>query len=103
LNRNEISLYHNNTSSTSNFTVENPCIENIIYQENYVKKGCPVMDFMEFMNPLRYFPHEGYQFFWRTLFATILQGFWARFFATSFLFLAFWFGVRKQRLQLGIA
>ena len=61
------------------------------------------MDFLEFLNPLRYLSHEGYQSFWRTLFATILQGFWARFFAASFLFLAFWFGVRKQRFQLGIA
>jgi hypothetical protein len=63
----------------------------------------PVMDFLEFLNPLKYFSHEGYQSFWRTLFATVLQGFWARLFAASFLFLAFWFGVRRQRFQIGFA
>lgn len=78
-------------------------MENIIYQENYAKGYTRSMDFLEFMNPLRYFSHEEYQTFWRALFATVLQGFWARLFAASFLFLAFWFGVRKQRFQLGLA
>lgn len=61
------------------------------------------MDFLELMNPLRYFSRDDYQLFWKTLFATVLQGFWARLFAASFLFLGFWFGVRRQRFQLGLA
>ncbi len=60
------------------------------------------MDFLELMNPLKYFSHDEYQSFWKMLFATILQGFWGKALAVSFLFLAFWFGVRRQRFQLGL-
>lgn len=57
---------------------------------------------MEMLNPLRYFTHNEYQSLWSALFATILHGFWAKTFAVLFLFLAFWFGVRRQRFQLGL-
>jgi len=48
------------------------------------------------MNPLRYISGEQYASIWKTLFATILQGFWGRLLAFSLLFLSFWFGVRRR-------
>ncbi len=60
------------------------------------------MDIIDALNPLRHFTEKEYISFWQTLFTTILEGFWARVFAGAFLFLTFWFGVRRQRFQIGL-
>ncbi len=60
------------------------------------------MDLIDALNPLRHFTEGEYISFWQALFATILEGFWARICAGSCLFLTFWFGVRRQRFQIGL-
>ncbi len=59
------------------------------------------MTLWETLNPLAHFSVEQYESFWQGMFNTILMGFWARAFATIFLFMAFYFGVRRQRIQMG--
>ncbi|MEM2991357.1 MAG: hypothetical protein QXQ02_09280 [Halobacteria archaeon] len=60
------------------------------------------MDFVDRLNPLNYVKPSEYTSIWTMLFRTILEGFWARLFAIVFLFLAFWFGVYRQRFIPGI-
>jgi hypothetical protein len=60
------------------------------------------MDFFSYINPLKHFNEGQYISFWQMLFATLLQGFWAKFLATGSLILAFWFGVRRQRFVIGV-
>ncbi len=57
---------------------------------------------LEYLNPLKYVSHDQYIVIWRHLFSTILQGFWAKLIASSSLFFAFFFGVYRQRLVMGI-
>jgi len=52
------------------------------------------------MNPVRYITGESYADHWRHAFATVLQGFWGRLLACSFLFLSFWFGVRRRNFAM---
>lgn len=60
------------------------------------------MELLDALNPLRHFSEGEYVSFWQALFASVLEGFWARAIAGTCLFLAFWFGVRRQRFQLGL-
>ena len=60
------------------------------------------MELLDVLNPLRHFSEGEYVSFWQALFASILEGFWARVFAGTCLFFAFWFGVRRQRVQIGL-
>jgi len=52
--------------------------------------------FIDYLNPLTYMS------LWRTLFEAMLQGFWAKLFASSALFLAFFIGVYRQRIVAGV-
>jgi hypothetical protein len=58
--------------------------------------------FIDYLNPLAYMSHAQYMSLWRTLFQAVLQGFWAKFFASFALFLAFFIGVYRQRIVAGI-
>ncbi len=58
--------------------------------------------FIDFINPLTYMSHSQYMAVWRTLFETVLEGFWAKLFASSALFLAFFVGVYRQRIVAGV-
>ena len=58
--------------------------------------------FIDYLNPLTYMSHTQYLSLWRVLFETVLQGFWAKLFASSALFLAFFIGVYRQRIVAGI-
>ncbi len=40
---------------------------------------------------------------WHYLFSTLLQGFWGRLLALSFLVLSFWFGVRRRNFAAAAA
>lgn len=62
----------------------------------------PGVDFVDRLNPLNYVKPSEYTSIWTMLFRTVLEGFWARLFALVFLFLAFWFGVYRQRFIPGI-
>lgn len=53
------------------------------------------------INPLHWISLESYSSFWLMLFNTVLQGFVARLLGMTFLFLAFWLGVRRQRPRVG--
>ena len=55
---------------------------------------------LQWINPLRYLTGEEYAGHWRNAFATVLQGFWGRFLAVTFLFLSFWFGVRRRNFAM---
>ena len=55
------------------------------------------------MNPVRYITGESYAEHWRHAFATVLQGFWGRLLALSFLVLSFWFGVRRRNFAAAAA
>ncbi|MRR58327.1 MAG: hypothetical protein EG824_08970 [Deltaproteobacteria bacterium] len=55
------------------------------------------------MNPLHYISGEQYTLLWKTLFSTILQGFWGRLLAFTLLFLSFWFGVRRRNFAAATA
>lgn len=57
---------------------------------------------LDYLNPLRYVSQDQYILLWSHLFSTILQGFWAKLIASCALFLAFFFGVYRQRLVMGI-
>ena len=58
--------------------------------------------FIDYLNPLTYMSHAQYMSLWRVLFQAVLQGFWAKFFASFALFLAFFFGVYRQRIVAGV-
>jgi hypothetical protein len=60
-------------------------------------------DLLRGMNPLRYISGAQYTLVWKTLFATILQGFWGRLLAFTLLFLSFWFGVRRRNFATATA
>lgn len=55
---------------------------------------------IEKLNPLHYMKPEDYTAFWQNLFATVLHGFWARFFFYALLFIAFYVGVRQRNPAL---
>lgn len=57
--------------------------------------------YFDYFNPFKYVPADQYVSFWRALFATIFEGVFARIFAVSFLVLAFWTGVYRQRIGSG--
>jgi hypothetical protein len=61
------------------------------------------VDFLEHLNPLRHVTTGRYLDIWQSLFSTLLQGFWGRLFAVSFLLLSFWFGVRRRNFAMGAA
>ena len=61
------------------------------------------MDVIHNLNQLHYMSHESYIHLWQNLFANLLQGFWPRLIAVSFLGLSFWFGVRRRNLPMGFA
>ena len=44
-----------------------------------------------------------YATMWQYLFSTLLQGFWGRLLALSFLVLSFWFGVRRRNFAAAAA
>jgi hypothetical protein len=56
----------------------------------------------DILNPIRYVKQGEYISFWSVMFSTILSGFWARFLAVSSLIAAFWFGVYRRRIGLGV-
>ena len=58
--------------------------------------------FIDYLNPLTYMSHAQYMSLWRLLFGALLQGFWAKLFASSALFLAFFIGVYRQRIVAGV-
>lgn len=58
---------------------------------------------LEYLNPLRYVSHDQYIVIMRHLFSTIFLGFWSKLFATASLFLAFFFGVYRQRFVMGVS
>ena len=57
---------------------------------------------MDWLNPLKYMSENEYQGFWQMVYYNLFHGFWARFFAVLFLLLAFWFGVRRQNIYMGL-
>ena len=57
--------------------------------------------FIDYLNPLTYMSHAQYMSLWRVIFQAVLQGFWAKFFASFALFLAFFLGVSRQRIVAG--
>jgi hypothetical protein len=61
-----------------------------------------VAHFIDYLDPLTYMSHAQYMSLWRVLFETMLQGFWAKFFASFALFLAFFIGVYRQRIVAGV-
>lgn len=52
------------------------------------------------MNPLHYVRAGQYTTFWQKLFATMLFGFWGRFFFVILIVCAFWVGVRQRNPTL---
>jgi len=58
---------------------------------------------LDYLNPLRYISHDQYMILMKNLFNTILQGFWSKLLASASLFLAFFFGVYRQRIGAGIS
>lgn len=59
-------------------------------------------EILRWINPLHYWGMSEYTGFWARLFDTVLRGFWGRFFAASCILLAFYFGVRRQRIAAGL-
>lgn len=57
-------------------------------------------ELLQRMNPIRYITGPNYASLWKSLFATVLQGFWGRLLACSLLFLSFWFGVRRRNFAM---
>lgn len=58
------------------------------------------MDFLKYLNPLRYFTHEQYIAFWNSLFTTVLSGFFAKTISVVCFAVGFWYMVRKQNIPL---
>lgn len=59
-----------------------------------------LMDFLNYINPLKHWTSDQYVSFWQALFNTLLQGVWSRFFAVFFLLLSIWL-ISKKQLRLG--
>ena len=57
---------------------------------------------LDTINPLAHVSQEGYSNLWAWLYATFLNGIWARIFAAAFLAMAFWLGVYRRRTAMGI-
>jgi len=55
---------------------------------------------IEKLNPLHYMGQAAYTGFWQKLFATLLYGFWGRFFFVALVISAFWVGVRQRNPTL---
>jgi len=60
-------------------------------------------EYLNYINPLKYFTADQYSSFWQNLFVTTLSGFWARMLVMLFLGLAIWFGIRRERIASGLA
>lgn len=60
------------------------------------------MDFLDFFNPLKFFGESSYQNFFKWLFSTLFDGWLARVLGFVFLFLAYWFWVRREQLARGL-
>jgi len=54
------------------------------------------------LDPVSHINGDHYVAWWQHAFATMLQGFWARFFAMAFLCLACYFGIRRRSPQMFI-
>lgn len=57
---------------------------------------------IDYLNPLTYMSAEKYTLIWQHVFATVLEGFWARFLASFALILSFFVGVYRQQIVLGV-
>lgn len=57
---------------------------------------------IDYLNPLTYVSAEKYTTIWQHLFATVLEGFWARFLASLALLLSFFVGVYRQQIVPGV-
>lgn len=55
---------------------------------------------LERLNPLHYMGAQEYNTIWQKLFATVLYGFWGRFFFVFFMLMAFYVGVRQRNPTL---
>ncbi|GJL52991.1 MAG: hypothetical protein NPIRA02_01230 [Nitrospirales bacterium] len=67
------------------------------------EEGRTVLDqVVEIVNALLNWTPLEYEAWWHGLFDTIFDGNMARFLASLFLVMAFWFGTYKQRLGLGV-
>ncbi len=53
---------------------------------------------LDYLNVPKMVGESEYRQFWDSALENVFQGFWARFFATALLFLAFWVGVRRQNM-----
>jgi len=51
------------------------------------------------IDPISHVDGGAYVAWWQYMFAHLLQGFWARFIAVGFLFLSFYFGLRRRNMQ----
>jgi len=58
--------------------------------------------FVDKLSPLSYFSQDGYAQGWAFITRWFLTGLWARIFAVLFLISAFWQGVYRQKIVLGI-
>jgi hypothetical protein len=56
----------------------------------------------ELLNPFRYFGERAYENFFVWLFTHVFQGWLARFLGFFFLFLAYWYWVRREQMARGI-
>jgi len=56
----------------------------------------------EILNPFKHFGEGAYESFFVWLFTNIFQGWLARFFGFVFLFLAYWYWVRREQMARGI-
>ena len=61
-----------------------------------------VAGWLNLLNPFQYISHGEYINWWSGMVRTLLSGFWSRFFASTFLLLAFWLVVYRRRFALGI-
>ncbi|MEI7636064.1 MAG: hypothetical protein WCJ37_02075 [Syntrophus sp. (in: bacteria)] len=57
---------------------------------------------LDALNPLTHFSAADYASIWARMYNNFLSGIWARIFATAFLIGAFWFGVYRRLVALGI-
>lgn len=55
---------------------------------------------MRILDPTTHMAAGVYVTCWQHLFATVLQGFWARFFGVMFLCLAAYFGIRRRNFGM---
>lgn len=57
---------------------------------------------IDYLNPLTYMSADAYVLIWRHIFASVLEGFWARFLASAALALSFFVGVYRQQVVPGV-